>query len=272
MGSLDDELKEKEELIKELHTELMQEVGKGLQIRLALYEELENNKEFIHEQEEKASPLAQDIILQVNRYKERLKKVEAEVKKNGKDFDINEIKGINTDKLAAYIMGGGAIAGGATAAFGPSIAMIIAMNFGVAQGGAAIVGLSGVAASNAALAWLGGGALAAGGGGMAGGQALLAILGGPVGWAIAGGAGLTALGMILYGDNKEKNKAIEACGKILCRLSILKSAEQTTVYQANYLYEALQKDSPLFEKLFNLYQASLLLNVTLEDINKEATW
>ena len=268
MGSLDDELKEKGELIKKQQAELMQEAGEGLQIRLALYEELESNKEFIQEQ---ANPLAKEIMLQVDRYKERLKEVEAEAKKNGIDFDINDMKDINTDKLAAYIMGGGAIAGGATAAFGPSIAMIIAMNFGVAQGGAAIAGLSGVAASNAALAWLGGGALAAGGGGMAGGQALLAILGGPVGWAIAGGAGLTALGMKLYGD-KKKNETLEAYGKALCQLSILKSAEQTTVYQANYLYEALQKDSPLFEKLFNLYQASLLLNVTLEDINKEATW
>lgn len=271
MGSLDDELKEKEELIKEQHAELMQAAGEGLQVRLALYEELENNKEFIQEQQEKANPLAKEIMLQVNRYKERLKEVEAEAKKNGIEFDINEIKDIKTDKLAAYIMGGGAIAGGATAAFGPSIAMIIAMNFGVAQGGAAIAGLSGVAASNAALAWLGGGALAAGGGGMAGGQALLAILGGPVGWAIAGSAGLTALGMKLYGD-KKKNEALETRGKALCQLSILKSAEQTTVYQANYLYEVLQKDSPLSEKLFNLYQASMLLNVTLEDINKEATW
>jgi hypothetical protein len=45
--------------------------------------------------------------------------------------------------------------------------------YGTASTGTAISGLSGVAASNAILAWLGGGSLAAGGGGMAAGAAVL---------------------------------------------------------------------------------------------------
>lgn len=45
--------------------------------------------------------------------------------------------------------------------------------FGVASTGTAIGGLSGAAATNATLAWLGGGSLAAGGGGMALGSAVL---------------------------------------------------------------------------------------------------
>ena len=45
--------------------------------------------------------------------------------------------------------------------------------------------MSGAAAANAALAWLGGGALAAGGGGMVAGEAFLALMG-PIGLAIAG--------------------------------------------------------------------------------------
>ncbi|MCD8192487.1 MAG: hypothetical protein LUD55_06830 [Oscillospiraceae bacterium] len=79
----------------------------------------------------------------------------------------------------------GVSAGFAVAALGPTAAMGIATTFGVASTGTAISALSGAAATNAALAWLGGGALAAGGGGMAAGSAFLALAG-PVGWAIAG--------------------------------------------------------------------------------------
>jgi len=75
--------------------------------------------------------------------------------------------------------------GGAVVGLGPSAAMGVATTFGVASTGTAISSLSGAAATNAALAWLGGGTLAAGGGGMAAGEALLALAG-PVGWAIAG--------------------------------------------------------------------------------------
>jgi hypothetical protein len=68
---------------------------------------------------------------------------------------------------------GGAFAGatvGGVAAYGTFMA---AVSFGTASTGAAIVGLTGVAASNAALALLGGGTLAAGGAGVAGGAAVL---------------------------------------------------------------------------------------------------
>lgn len=85
--------------------------------------------------------------------------------------------------------------GVAVAALGPTAAMGVATTFGVASTGTAISSLSGAAATNAALAWLGGGALAAGGGGMAAGNALLALAG-PVGWAIAG-VGLLASGITL---------------------------------------------------------------------------
>ena len=55
----------------------------------------------------------------------------------------------------------------AVATMGPTAAMGVATTFGVASTGTAITSLSGAAATNAALAWLGGGTLAAGGGGMA---------------------------------------------------------------------------------------------------------
>lgn len=61
-------------------------------------------------------------------------------------------------------------AGGALAAYG---AYAGTMSFAAAGTGAAISGLSGVAATNATLAWLGGGTLASGGAGIAGGVAVL---------------------------------------------------------------------------------------------------
>lgn len=69
---------------------------------------------------------------------------------------------------------GGAVAGaavGGAAAYG---AFVGTVSLGTASTGTAIAGLSGVAATNAALALLGGGTLAAGGAGVAGGMALLA--------------------------------------------------------------------------------------------------
>lgn len=79
----------------------------------------------------------------------------------------------------------GGVLGAGIATLGPAAAMGFATTFGVASTGTAISSLSGAAATNAALAWLGGGALSAGGGGMAAGNVLLGLAG-PVGWTIAG--------------------------------------------------------------------------------------
>ncbi len=87
---------------------------------------------------------------------------------------ISEIAGATTAAL-----GGGALAG--LGAFGGAGLLATAST------GTAISTLSGVAATNATLAWFGGGSLAAGGLGMAGGMAVLGgIVAGPV-LAIAGG-------------------------------------------------------------------------------------
>lgn len=115
---------------------------------------------------------------------------------------------IDTDyKTAVAKNAGGGVAGVgagvAVAALGPTAAMGIATTFGVASTGTAISALSGAAATNAALAWLGGGALAVGGGGMAAGNALL-TLAGPVGWAIAGVALLTSGIVFLVGRDDKK--------------------------------------------------------------------
>ena len=99
------------------------------------------------------------------------------------------------------------IAAGSAAAGVPSAAMGFAAIFGTASTGASISGLSGVAATNASLAWLGGGSVAAGGGGMAAGQLLIAGTMGAVG-VFAVGLGLLAIG------ERAKTKADEFCAQV----------------------------------------------------------
>lgn len=99
----------------------------------------------------------------------------------------------------AEIVGGAMIGIGASA----GTVVTIASTLGVAAStGTAISGLSGAAATNAALAWLGGGTIAAGGGGVAAGAALVAAIStGGVFLAIAG-AGL--IGKKIW-DNRKKD-------------------------------------------------------------------
>ena len=125
--------------------------------------------------------------------------------------DFNEAVRIEEGSASDNIKGmgmaaGGIFAGGAIAAVGPTAAMAVATTFGVASTGTAISALSGAAATNAALAWLGGGALAAGGGGMAAGNAFLALAG-PVGWTIAGAL---AVGGGVFATFKNKAAAEKA--------------------------------------------------------------
>lgn len=124
-------------------------------------------------------------------------------------------KELTVAREAAGGASAGLAAGASVACMGPTAAMWVATTFGTASTGTAISTLSGAAASNAALAWLGGGALSAGGGGAAAGNALLAMAG-PIGWSIAG-ATLTA-SIVLFARkknklNKEKNDEIEAVKK-----------------------------------------------------------
>lgn len=91
---------------------------------------------------------------------------------------------------------GGLTAVGAAYAAGQGTIALVGL-FGTASTGAAIGGLSGAAAWNATLAWLGGGSLAAGGGGMALGTLVLGgIAVGPalmIGGFVLGGQGEKAL-------------------------------------------------------------------------------
>lgn len=96
----------------------------------------------------------------------------------------------------------GAALGGAAGAATAYAAFTAAVTWGSASTGVAISGLSGVAASNAALALLGGGTLAAGGAGVAGGAALLGGL-------VAGPAVLLALGGVMWAARRNRQQQQE---------------------------------------------------------------
>jgi len=82
---------------------------------------------------------------------------------------LRKVETFNAGMNSAISVGAGSLAGGTMAVGAWSLVTL----FGSASTGAAISGLSGVAATNATLAWFGGGALAAGGAGMAGGMTVL---------------------------------------------------------------------------------------------------
>lgn len=116
------------------------------------------------------------------------------------DPDIPEVKELKatSEHVHQMLLGGGAGAlGGASLALG---AWGLAGAVGTASTGTAIGTLSGVAATNATLAWLGGGAASAGGMGVAGGMAVL------------GGIALipTAMVAMYFGQNKAKQQLNEA--------------------------------------------------------------
>lgn len=124
---------------------------------------------------------------------DRFKKIRSNWKQQAEKIEA-DYKAAQAKQAGAGAVGAGL--GVAVVAMGPTAAMGVATTFGVASTGTAISSLSGAAATNAALAWLGGGAVAAGGGGMAAGETFLALAG-PVGWAIAGVA-LVASGLIIW--------------------------------------------------------------------------
>ena len=91
--------------------------------------------------------------------------------------EIQEMKKVDmkaSDALKVAAVGGG-FAAIALAGTGPLVTSAVTA-FATASTGTAISSLSGAAATNAVLAWLGGGSLAAGGGGMAAGAATLAAI------------------------------------------------------------------------------------------------
>ncbi|MDJ0651170.1 MAG: hypothetical protein QNJ60_20955 [Xenococcaceae cyanobacterium MO_188.B19] len=109
---------------------------------------------------------------------------------------------------SAEILGGAMIGIGASA----GTVVTIASTLGVAAStGTAIGSLSGAAATNAALAWLGGGTLAAGGGGVAAGAAIVSAV--ATGGAVVAIAGVGVIGKKAW-DNLSEQQRQEIVNKI----------------------------------------------------------
>ncbi|WP_295788494.1 hypothetical protein [uncultured Veillonella sp.] len=160
--------------------------------------------------------------------------------------EVEEIKRMNIEAPQGGSAVGGVAVGAGIATLGPTALMGLATTFGTASTGAAIGSLSGAAATNAALAWLGGGTLAAGGGGMALGNAFLALTG-PIGWGIAG---LVGVGGTLFARSKN-TKIIEKANQQV------KEINQAKV-------EIMDKISILEGCIGNIYE---LKDTILDDLN-----
>ena len=166
-------------------------------------------------------------------------------------------------KKAAIGSGAGIGVGVAAASMAPTATMWVATTFGTASTGTAISALSGAAATNAALAWLGGGALASGGAGMAAGQALLALAG-PVGWGIAGASIFASAALFIYSKfnaNEKKKKEIETIMNSTNSLKILSAQIESLTIKTNELSKQL---SDLQSKAENL-SGCIYTNLTEEE-------
>lgn len=155
------------------------------------------------------------------------------------DFSSQTLAGLRQDYQALKDAGlglGAGLGGGAALAFG---AYNGTMLLAAASTGTAISSLSGVAATNATLAWLGGGSLATGGLGMAGGTM---ILGG-----IVAGPALAIFGHILG------NKGEEAINTARSNME----QAQTIRDEANLMVRKLQ----------SIEQITSLANITFSNVS-----
>jgi len=130
---------------------------------------------------EEYGQLQLDVMMRtIGRFVAFIERIGQRNKKSEKDF-LEGLDGISVQQIKEYkaaaieaeqfFQGGAKAIAAATAGYGG--AMGLATSVGVASTGTLIGSLSGAAAWNATLAWLGGGSIAAGGGGMALGSVIL---------------------------------------------------------------------------------------------------
>ncbi|MBN3883266.1 MAG: hypothetical protein V7L02_17175 [Nostoc sp.] len=196
------------------------EIGERAQNRHSYaVSELKADWEATNELAEEYGQLQLDVMMTtVGRFLDFIERNIGKSKQSEKEF-LEGLEGISVQQIKEYkaaaleaeqFFNGGTKAIGAAAA-GYGGAMSLATSVGVASTGTLIGGLSGAAAWNATLAWLGGGSLAAGGGGMALGSLVLGgITVGPavlIGGFVLAGEGEKALTKA-WEYNAEVNTAI----------------------------------------------------------------
>ncbi len=151
--------------------------------------------------------------------------------------ELSEMKAISCEALNLVLGGLTGLGAGGLLAWGTYSGV---MALGTASTGTAIAGLSGAAATNATLAWLGGGSLAAGGGGMALGTSVLGgLVAGPA-VLIAGGIFAAAASENLDNAKSNRAEARKASAEIDLACVELNNIEVRTK-QINELVENLNK-------------------------------
>lgn len=206
-------------------------------------------------QRERSTDLIELVALLVNSIVNTPKSFETDFEEI--DFDKAEFlaaeefarKDLEAARKSAAGATAGFTAGAAVASMAPTAALWVATTFGTASTGTAISALSGAAATNAAMAWLGGGALAAGGGGTAAGGALLALAG-PIGWTVAGATLLASIA--LFTKNKFENREAkqEALTSVKQNTALIKGMDAQ-------IDDLLQRTASLRELLVRSYSEAL---------------
>ncbi|EMY5508187.1 MULTISPECIES: hypothetical protein [Bacillus cereus group] len=215
-----------------------------------LYEEMERKRK-------ETNSVLEEVVTSKVRAIKALKKIH-KISKNlkGKDREIllrkmgEELETVDFNNIDSTISAADAalnatkgLATGVGTALG---AWALVSTFGTASTGAAITGLSGVAASNATLAWFGGGAMATGGGGMAAGTV-----------ALGGIVLLPALVLTGVFSHLSANKKINEIEEQI--YSIMESMDQIktnllqmslVVTRGNELLVSLQKSTEVFNQEF----------------------
>ena len=190
------------------------------------------------------------LILFMNKYhikfssSERKIFEEIGVKVESNNSSGPEIKRIDLAKSAL------SSASAASAGFyGVSSAVV---SIGTASTGTAISGLSGAAATNATLAYLGGGSIAAGGGGMLLGKIVLGGI--SIGAAVfVGGLALDSAGEKLQTEAKKAESEINiACAKIKSIISFLKGVDTRVLELSQVADEIKIKALKSLKKLENI--------------------
>lgn len=149
---------------------------------------------------------------------------------------------------------GASVVGGALTAFGAYSGTMMLASAGT---GTAISALSGVAATNATLAWLGGGTLAAGGLGVAGGTMVLGSM-------VAGPAALLIFGCVLGAkasqklseaeENMEKARTFEVEVNGVCqKLDMIREVTGTAVVVLSSLRARLSKATKALKNVIDEY-------------------
>jgi hypothetical protein len=198
--------------------------------------------------------LEQVIDVKVSAVKS-LKKID-QISKNikGKDRKFmvrqigNEYETVNFTQIDQTITAGQmamSATKGLSAGVGTALgAWALVSTFGSASTGAAIAGLSGVAATNATLAWFGGGALAAGGGGIAAGTAVLGGLVAIPALAVLGVFSHINANKKINEIEKEMNKVLRYIDQMEANLLKLRLLEE----RSNELIVGIEKMKDVFEQ------------------------